>query len=180
MRKEIVFIGRGEEIAPLGQILAKAAQLVEGNEATHTDYYGVAAAEGVASEVIISDEPINFPGVVIPDILVAMSQEGYNARIRELFLDGEVFFDLDLVKTILPAKAIHFPVPATKIANEFGSEFSASMVILGAMVAITELVSISNLFEAVKEESGKSAEADLDALREGYKFGKRYLIRYKK
>lgn len=178
MKKEIVFVGKGGQgLGIIGKILALTA-ILEGKEVASSPSYGGEVTGGLSqSEVIISDKVIDFPAVMTPDILVAMSQAGYDDWISRVFPKSKIFFDIDMVKTIQPAKATHVPVRATKVAAEVGSQLSANMVMLGAMVAVTRITSFSNLFEVIKEETGKFAEINLAAVREGYKLGKRYLMK---
>lgn len=180
MRKEIIFIGQGGQgIVLMGHIFAKIAQL-EGKEVASLPSYGPEARGGkCASEVVISEKPIDFPGLLAPDILVAMSQEGYDASIARVLPETKVFFDIDTVKTILAAKASHIPIPATRKATEMGSRMAANMVILGVLVAVTRLILLDNLLKVVKEEIGEFANVNLEAVSEGYKLGKKYLMNRK-
>lgn len=178
MRKEIVFIGQGGQgIVLLGQIFAKIAQLDGKKVACIADYGASARGDKCLSEVVISDKAIDFPGVMTPDVLVVMSQKGYDAWIFRVSSKTKIFFDINMVKTILPAKAAHIPVPATQKASELGSPLSANMIILGTVVAVTKLVSLNNLFEVVKKETGRFAGINLDAVKEGYKIGKKYSMK---
>lgn len=173
MRKEIVFVGEGGQgIVLMGEILGKVAQLCGKEVAIFADYGAAARGGKCASEIVISDRAIDFPGVVSPDILVAMSQRGYDAWISKISPKTKVFFDADTVKSISPALALHIPVLATKKAIEIGFPLSANMVMLGAIVAVTKLVSLRELFEIIKKETGRFAEINLEAVKEGYKLGK--------
>jgi len=60
-------------------ILAEAAVIVEGLNATQSQSYGAAARGGATrTDIIISEEEINFPGVTSPNILVCLTQEAYS------------------------------------------------------------------------------------------------------
>lgn len=173
MRKEIIFVGQGGQgIILMGEIFAKAANL-DRKEVACTSSYGAAARGGeCSSKVVISNEPIDFPGVMNPDFLVVMSQEEYDKWIFEISSGSKVFFDLDIIKIIKPDKADHVPILATRIATELGSRMAANMVMLGLVAAITELISIDSLLKVVEEESGKFSEINLEAVKRGYKIGK--------
>ncbi|MBI2626526.1 MAG: 2-oxoacid:acceptor oxidoreductase family protein [Candidatus Nealsonbacteria bacterium] len=174
MRKELVFIGEGGQgIVLMGHIFAKAVQL-DGREVAFVPSYGAAARGGkCASSIVVSDGSILFPGVMSPDILVAMSQEGYNYWISKISSESKVLFDPDTVRIIQSAVAPHVPAMAIKIASGLGSKMAANMVMLGSLAAITEMVSAISLSEAVKKESGKFADINLKALEEGCKINKR-------
>jgi len=105
------------------------------------------------------------------DILVAMSQEGYNAWISKTSSESKLFFDVDMVETVPPPRAHQYPIPATKVANELGSQIVANMVMFGAVAAVTGLFSLEDLLGVIKKEAGKFADVNLEAVKEGYKLG---------
>lgn len=177
MKKEMVFIGKGGQgLGIIGRMLALTA-ILEKKEVASSPSYGGEVTGGLSqSEVIIANKPIDFPSVMSPDILVAMSQEGYDVWIHQTPKKSKIFFEADLVKTILSAQVSHIPVQSIKIASQLGSQMTASMVMLGAVVAVTKIVSLGRLLEVVKKETGKFAEINSEAVKEGYKLGKKYLI----
>jgi len=64
-------------------------------------------------------------------------------------------------------------VPASEIATSSGAERSANMVMLGAYVALTKIVSKESIIEGLKELFGKKIdlfEANVRAFEEGMKF----------
>ena len=77
---EILITGfGGQGIVLAGQIVGKAASLIDHKESTLTQSYGPEARGGSCSaQVIISDGFIHFPYVRQPDILVCMSQGGFD------------------------------------------------------------------------------------------------------
>ena len=82
-----------------GQILGKAASLIDQRESTLTQSYGPEARGGACSaQVIISSSTIHYPYVRNPDILVCLSQEGYD-KFHELLKDGgTLIVDQDLIQ----------------------------------------------------------------------------------
>ncbi|MDH5365001.1 MAG: 2-oxoacid:acceptor oxidoreductase family protein [Dehalococcoidia bacterium] len=171
MRKEIVIAGfGGQGIQRLGGTLAKALD-DKGFLISLKSNYGPAARGGNSfSQVVIKESLEDWPEVLMVDILVAMSQEGYNAWISKTSLECKVFFDVDMVK-IAPSQAHQYPIPATKVANALGSQIVANMVMFGAVVAVTGLFSLEDLFGVIKKEAGKFSEVNLEAVKEGYKLG---------
>ena len=71
-RTRLVFSGSGGQgVITAAIILAEAAVIHEGKNATQSQSYGAAARGGATrSDVIISDEEINFPVVSQPNNLV--------------------------------------------------------------------------------------------------------------
>ncbi|MBM9606761.1 2-oxoacid:acceptor oxidoreductase family protein, partial [Desulfopila inferna] len=80
-RTRLVFSGSGGQgVITAAIILAEAAVIHEGLNATQAQSYGAAARGGATrSDIIISSEEINFPGVTQPNILVCLTQEAYNS-----------------------------------------------------------------------------------------------------
>jgi 2-oxoglutarate ferredoxin oxidoreductase subunit gamma len=175
MRLEIRFAGfGGQGIIKSGIITAAAACLYGGKNAVQTQSYGPESRGGACkSEVVISEEDIDFPKVVDPDILVLMSQHAYNDYIDEMKSGGKVILDPDMIpreKELGNVKV--FRVPATKIAEELGRKIVANIVMLGAFVAITGAIDENALKESVKANIPKGTEElNLTAFRKGYEYG---------
>ena len=59
-------------------VIGKAASIYQGAHATMTQNFGPEARGGACSaQLLLSDQPILYPYVTQPDILVVMSQEAY-------------------------------------------------------------------------------------------------------
>jgi len=144
----------GQGVVLAGVILGRAACLHDGKHVTQTATYGPEARGGAAhSEVVISDEPVDFPEVEEADILVAMSQETLNRHLKSLKEGGPLLVDADLVPDIPQGKRLVLHrIPATSVASEeLGRRVVANMVMLGAVVGATSAVSEKALKAAVKE-----------------------------
>ena len=69
----------GQGIILAGYILGKAASIYDKNNATLTQSYGPESRGGACSaQLIISNEEVDFPEVLHPDILALMSKEAYD------------------------------------------------------------------------------------------------------
>ena len=144
----------GQGVVLAGIIIGRAASLHDGKHATQTQSYGPEARGGAArSEVVISDEPIDYPEVEEADILVAMSQEALNRQLGSLKDGGVLLVDADLVTDTPEGKrAVLYRIPATRVASEeLGRRIVANMVMLGATVGVTSVVSEKALKAAVRE-----------------------------
>lgn len=180
MRKEILLSGYGGQgLVLAGIILAEAAVLYEGKNATHNQSYGPEARGGASrSEVIISDEDINYPEIDNPDILLAMTQDAidkYGFRVKE---DGIIIVDTQYVKSIpsevKAGKVYEFPITRISI-EETGKPLSANIVALGLIVEATGVIGRESLEKAVLNRVPQATrEANLKALRAAFKaFGER-------
>ncbi len=167
MKKEIIFFGKGGQgLGVMGKILALAA-ILEGKEVSSSPSYGGEVTGGLSqSEVIISDEKIDFPAVLEPDALVVFDQMPVNAIKKKI----SIFYDPDLVDSKkFPKKHEMISVPATKTAVEtFGEKRVANMIMLGAVIAKTEAVKPESVIQIIyKEFEGKKPELNEKAFQEG-------------
>jgi 2-oxoglutarate ferredoxin oxidoreductase subunit gamma len=176
MRVEVRFAGfGGQGIIKSGIIVAAAASIHENKNAVQTQSYGPESRGGACkSEVVISEEDIDFPKVVEPDVLVVMSQAAYNDYAEDVKSGGTVILDPDMIPREKSLKNFKvYRVPATKIAEELGRRIVANIVMLGAFTAITELLDEKALKESVKENIPRGTEElNLAAFDKGFEYGK--------
>jgi len=179
MRVEIRFAGfGGQGIIKSGIITAAAASIYARKNAVQTQSYGPESRGGACkSEVVISEEEIDFPKVVEPDVLVVMSQHAYNEYAENVKAGGTILLDSDMIpheKTLRSVRV--FRIPATKIAEGLGRKIVANIVMLGAFVALTDLLDKNALKESIKENIPKGTEElNLTAFEKGYEYGENLL-----
>ncbi|MBS7633301.1 2-oxoacid:ferredoxin oxidoreductase subunit gamma [Candidatus Bathyarchaeota archaeon] len=176
MRVEIRFAGfGGQGIIKSGIITAAAACLYAQKNAVQTQSYGPESRGGACkSEVVISEEEIDFPKVDVPDVLVVMSQHAYNEYADNVKENGTVILDPDMIPVEMALKNVKvFKVPATKIAEELGRKIVANIVMLGAFVALTNVLDKDALKEAILANVPKGTEElNIKAFEKGYEYGK--------
>jgi len=179
MRLEIRIAGfGGQGIIRTGMMLAMAACIHGNRNAVQTESYGPESRGGACkSEVVISDEEIDFPKVVDPDVLIAMSQEAYNTYVDTVKKGGTVLLDPDLVQKQKASSGIRvFKVPATRMAEGLGKAIVANVVMLGAFASLTRLVDAEALRKSVLDNIPKGTEKlNLAAFEKGYNYGKSLL-----
>ncbi|OIP97117.1 MAG: pyruvate ferredoxin oxidoreductase [Syntrophobacteraceae bacterium CG2_30_61_12] len=177
-RTEITFTGfGGQGIVLLGKIVGEGAALGDHRQSTLTQSYGPEARGGACSaQVIIADQVIHYPYVRRPDILVCMSQGGFDRFAPDLKPDSLLLIDQGLVK--LPRAFDHpvFAVPATQIAEELGRKMMANIVMLGFFTAVTGAVSEPAVRSTVEHSVPKGTEPmNLNAFTKGFDHGKALL-----
>jgi 2-oxoglutarate ferredoxin oxidoreductase subunit gamma len=169
VRHEIRFSGfGGQGIILAAVILGRAAALYDGKYAVQTQVYGPEARGGASmSAVVIDDEPILYPEVSVPDTYVIMSQEGFERYGAKAPKKAVMLIDSDMVEG-RPECAFH-EIPATSEArNTLGKVIVANIVMLGALVAATGIVSEGAIEKAVLDSVPKGTEKlNLSALRRG-------------
>jgi len=177
MRIEIRFAGfGGQGIIKSGIMTAMAACVYSGKYAVQTQSYGPESRGGACrSEVIISDEEIDFPKVIEPDILVLMSQHAYNEYAETVKKGGIIILDPDMIPNERKIENVKvFRVPATRMAEELGRRVVANVVMLGAFTAITGIMDKEAIKESIKANVPKGTEElNLKAFEMGYEYGKK-------
>jgi len=157
-----------------GVLLGTAAAVTDGRRAVQTQSYGAAARGGGArSEVVLSDEPIVYPRVTHPDVLVAMSEEAMQKYGGDMRPGGLLCIDSDLVKEVGRTDVRRVGVPVSNLATqELGRTIVANIVMLGVLVAKTGLVSVAGMEQAIRAHvPPKTIELNLKAFRRGLELG---------
>ncbi len=165
------FGGQGVMLA--GYILGQAASIFEHKHAAHIRDYGPEARGGTCrADVVISNEPINYPYINAPSILVSLSQQAYDRyrpRSRE---DSLVIIDEELVKHREKKRNNLMAIPARRLAEELGRAAVANVVILGFFTAVTGCVSIQAMRKSVLASVPQGTEElNIKALDCGYAYG---------
>lgn len=176
MRLEIRFAGfGGQGIIRSGLILAMAASIYGNRNAVQTQSYGPESRGGSCrSEVVISEEEIDFPKVSEPDVLVVMSLEAYHTYADSVKAGGTIILDPDLIPERKEMPNIQvYEVPATKMAEELGKTIVANVVMLGAFTSITNLIDAEAMKKSILSNIPKGTEKlNLAAFEKGYEYGK--------
>jgi 2-oxoglutarate ferredoxin oxidoreductase subunit gamma len=163
----------GQGVVTAGYVLGQGACLFDGKNATMTQSYGPEARGGACrSEVVVSEEEIDFPRVVKPDLLVAMSQEAYLLYRDDVKDGGTIIADEDLVSPTEESEGVrYFRAPATRTAEALGNRIVANVVMLGVVAAVTKIVSVGAMKKAVEARWPRFSELNLKALERGIEMG---------
>jgi 2-oxoglutarate ferredoxin oxidoreductase subunit gamma len=174
-RSEIRFAGfGGQGIISAAKISGRAAALHGGQNAVLTQSYGPEARGGACNaNVVISKGRIAYPEVNSPNLLVIMSQEAFTKFADTIAPGGTMIIDQDMVEpTEIPSGIELFDVPATRIAEELGNKIVANVVMLGAIVAITKIVTKTAMLESVRASvPARFTELNERAFQAGYEYG---------
>ncbi len=174
-RKEVRLSGTGGQgIILAGQILGQAVSLYEKEKyATFTQSYGPEARGGsCAAEVVVSDEPVGYPYVIHPQVLVIMSQEAYDKYTPGLDTEVLVITDSDLVNSSASHKLKILSIPATRLARDMGRVVVANIIILGFLAAVSDVVSPTALKKSILSVVPEGmAEFNIKAFELGYEYG---------
>jgi len=176
MQKKIIITGfGGQGVIMAGRIVGKAAALGDKLESSLVQSYGPESRGGACSvQVTIADEEIYYPYINVPDILVCMSQAGYD-KYRDIIEDDTVLItDQDLVKPSVNRDFYY--IPATRFAEEMGLKMMANIIMIGFLAGITEAVSLDSARDTVsKSVPPKTIEINLKAFERGWEFAQAIL-----
>ena len=147
-----VFAGfGGQGVLSMGLNLAQAA-MMEGKNVTYLPAYGVEVRGGTANcTIAISDEEIASPVASAPEFLVAMNQPSVFRFQNQVESGGVLLINSTLIEVEISRGDIEvIRVPAGDIAEKLESPKSANMVMLGAFIKKSNIVSISAIIEELK------------------------------
>ena len=174
-RYEIRLSGSGGQgLILMGIILAEAMGIYDGKFVAQTQSYGPEARGGSSkSEVIVSDEEIDYPEAMQLDLLLAMNQKSCDEFYPDLKPEGLLIVDSTFVTQVPTSKT--FQIPFTRIAREkFKREVVANIIALGALTQLSPIISSKAVESAVLARVPKGTEKlNRDALNAGIAAAKR-------
>jgi 2-oxoglutarate ferredoxin oxidoreductase subunit gamma len=177
-RYEIRLSGEGGQgLVLAGKILAEAAAIYDNKNATQSQSYGPEARGGASrSEVIISDEEIDYPKAIHIDLLLALTQESCNKYVKDLKDSGILVIDSDAIKECPTGRFKTVKVPIIETARtKIGRVVVANIVALGIIVELTKIVSVEAIEAAILARVPKGTEKlNLEAFKIGAEIGRQY------
>lgn len=143
----------GQGVILSGYAIGTCATIYEKHYASMIQSYGPEARGGACStQITIHDAEIKYPLVDNPDVLLAMSQEGYDKHCRSMVEYGKIFYDEDLVEPVTLKKNIfQYKIPATRLAESIGKKIVANMVMIGFMLGNTRILSPESFEKAIEK-----------------------------
>ena len=150
------------------------AAMLEGKYVTYFPSYGVEVRGGTANcTVVVSDEEIASPVASEPDFVVAMNQPSF-ARFQSVLQSGGLIcVNSSIVDSSGARHDIEvMPVATTQLAEEIGSVKVANMVMLGAFIRASSIISfdfmIKNLTQILGEGKASLMKLNKQALEKGF------------
>ncbi len=134
----------------LGRLMAYAT-LLEDKEVTWMPSYGAEMRGGTANcTVIISDEMIGSPVILNPHILVVMNDASYDRFTGKLRPGGMLLYDSSLISRTDHRDDIKvLGVPASMLSATMNSTKLANMVMMGAFISCTGILSLDSVIRAL-------------------------------
>jgi 2-oxoglutarate ferredoxin oxidoreductase subunit gamma len=165
----------GQGVILSATVIGKAACIHQEGFACMTQSFGPEARGGSSSaQVILSPDPILYPYITRPDILVVMSQESMTRFSPQLKPGGVLIVEQDMVQVSgkLPDGVRVYGVPATRLAEELGRKMVLNIVMVGFFGAVTSVVDPDALRKAVADSVPAALqELNLKAFDKGFEYG---------
>ncbi len=177
MLLKVIFSGfGGQGVLMMGYVLANAG-MTEDKHVTFLPAYGAEMRGGTANcTVVVSDQEIASPISSSPDFVVAMnypSMVKYQNMVRS---GGTMFLNSDLISDVPSRTDITtVKIPANSLAHEMGNDRILNMIMLGAVNAITGMVSASALERAVETVLAGKKQTLVDANQKGLTRGAQFV-----
>jgi 2-oxoglutarate ferredoxin oxidoreductase subunit gamma len=164
----------GQGVILSAMIIGKAASIYEDQYATLTQNFGPEARGSACSaQVILSSEPILYPYVTRPDVLIVMSQDAYHKFSPEVKDGGILLLEEDLVRVdhLRPGLKA-YAAPATRLAEELGKKMVLNIVMVGFFASVTGLLHPDSLRKAVADSVPEAfVDLNLKAFDKGFEYG---------
>lgn len=172
-RTEIRLAGSGGQGLILGARILFTALGIEGRRAAQSQSYEPTSRGGFCySDVIVGEDWAGYPLATGLDIVAALSQPGLDRSLAQIRPGALVIADSRLVPDLPKAGFELHVLPLADRAVAVGSPRIANIVALGALVALSRVVTPESLEAAIREETPKRfAELNLEAARAGLELG---------
>lgn len=156
--EEIIFAGfGGQGILSMAKFLAYAGMDSNMN-VSWLPSYGPEMRGGTCNcSVIISDDLVGSPIITNPSTVIVMNRPSLDKFEPLLRKDGLLIMDSDLIDKLPTREDINIvSIPAQSEAEKIGNKKIANMVLLGALVKKTKIVTIDAILSALKDHGKES------------------------
>jgi len=171
-KRSIRICGVGGMGVILSSVVLGKAAIYDNKIAVQTQSYG-AEQRGtkVKSDVIISEnEVINYPIIDKADILISFSQEAFNFYFPYTKPESLIFINSNNIK-FENSKSTIYEIPARELSKELNNEKVLNLILLGALIKITNIVSLESMNRAISDTVSKAFLAiNLKAFQKGYDY----------
>ncbi|WP_419953997.1 2-oxoacid:acceptor oxidoreductase family protein [Neobacillus niacini] len=173
MLEEIIIAGfGGQGVMSMGQLIAYAGML-EGKGVSWLPSYGPEQRGGTANcAVVVSDEPVGSPLVTSPSTAIVLNNPSFEKFEHRVRPGGLLISNSSLVTRASKRRDIEIiEITATDMASDLGNTRVANMILLGAYLEFTKVVTCDSIIESLKkvlpEEKHHLIEVNKQALNKG-------------
>lgn len=162
----------GQGVLSMGQILAYAG-LLEGKNVSWLPSYGPEMRGGTANcSVIISEEFVGSPVVTEADAAIIMNLPSLVKYEKNVVNGGNLLTNSSLISEKTARGEVKaYEIAANDIASELGNPKVANMVMLGAYIELTRIVTNKSIIQSLEKVLGSSKRHLLKVNEEALKRG---------
>ncbi|MEY8296806.1 MAG: 2-oxoacid:acceptor oxidoreductase family protein [Emergencia timonensis] len=163
----------GQGVMMLGTLLATATCESTDKHVTYFPSYGAEMRGGTANcYVVISDDEIGAPVMEAMEDMIVMNDPSLHKFLPKLKEGGTLFINSSIVKSKIDRDDITVvEVPVTEMALEMGNPKVLNIIMLGAYIGYTEVVSEDVILEGIRNKIGKKKPQLLPLNEEAYAKG---------
>ena len=167
----------GQGVLSMGYTVANTAML-EGKYVTYLPSYGVEVRGGTANcTVVVSDEEIASPVASDPEFVVVMNQPSFFRFQSILQSGGLICVNSSIVDTSCARGDIEVvAVPTSELAEKLGTIKVANMIMMGAFIKASNIISfdflMKHMAEILGEGKSKLTKINREALQLGFDYVK--------
>ncbi|MCM3767290.1 2-oxoacid:acceptor oxidoreductase family protein [Neobacillus niacini] len=173
MLEEMIIAGfGGQGVMSMGQLIAYAG-MIEGKGVSWLPSYGPEQRGGTANcAVVVSDEPVGSPVVTKPTTAIVLNNPSFDKFEPLVRPGGLLLVNSSLVMKVSERTDIRIvELSATDLANDLGNSRVANMILLGAFLELSKIVTEAAILESLKKVLGEDKlhliEVNKLALRKG-------------
>jgi len=161
----------GQGVLLMGQMVTLAAML-EDKSSTFFPSYGPEMRGGTANcTVVVSDKEVSCPLIYEADYVVAMNLPSMIKFEPILKPGGALFLNKSIIHQSAKRDDIRIvEVPANELAGELGNARVANMVMLGALIRSSDIVSPDTLETVIRKTFGEKKAALVDKNIEAFNY----------
>jgi len=173
MRYEMRFAGTGGQGIILAGLVVAEAGCYEGFNVAQAQNYGPEVRGGTsASEVILSDEDIDYPETLELDILLALTKKACEQNISLMKPDGLIIANADYIDTVQWPRVVRVPF-TSEAQQKMKHQRYANILALGTLSEFCPHISSDSLIRAIEKRTpAHFKDINLAAFQEGLKLAR--------
>ncbi len=162
---EIIFSGvGGQGLLIDGYVLGSAAAIIDKKQAVMTCEYGDETRGAFTkADIIISDDYIDFPEALSPDVVVSLAQVAYDRYVGKMKEGSMLIYNANQIVEA-SSKAAQYGIKMEDITDAINNIQALNIVALGATIALTGCASVDAVkTQLAKRFEGKAAVVESNA-----------------
>lgn len=170
----------GQGVMVLGQLVGYAG-IKEGRYVSWIPSYGPEMRGGTANcGVTVSEKEISSPFVVESDLVVVLNQPSLDKYESSVKPGGTLIYNIDMATyTGTRTDITVIPVHATELSEKANNPRALNVVLLGVIVAVSDIIDNETAKEIIKEKLGKRKPQFLESNLAAYELGREVGLAFK-